>query len=542
MAHVVPSLSSIRPTSPGQYAELALLRQLADGLSDQYHLFHSVDWASCEPQGDRHGELDVVVVNRAGDVALLEVKSGGLESSVEGLVKHYGAVAKDVGRQAKWQFGSILHRLRTEGIDVRLHHLLVFPDHRIGPEGTVGYPRERIADADDCQDLPGYIERLLGSGMPGPQCARVLAFFADRLRLTHDVATLAGRLESVITRIAGGLADWVPRIHSPGRVLRVVGTAGSGKTQLALRLLRDAVVAGERASYVCFNRPLADHMRDIAPTRAEVASFHQLAWIAAGRPAGEPDHAHLAASYAAAVAAAGPDLDLLVIDELQDFQMPWVAALLQRLRPQGRLYLLDDPDQCLYPDRDELDLPDAVTVRSSENYRSPRQVAGVINALGLASRPIESLCPYEGSQPDFEIYRPEPGDDDLLRATAKAVQAALDQGHALQDIHLITWRGVERSRLFARGQLASWPLCRFTGRYDARGEPVWTDGELRIDTLRRTKGQAAPVVILTEVDFEQLGELERHLLFVGMTRARMRLAVVLTARAEAALAARLQAG
>jgi len=37
-------------------------------------------------------------------------------------------------------------------------------------------------------------------------------------------------------------ADWVPRIEAPEGVIRVVGTAGPGMTQLSLALLRQAVV------------------------------------------------------------------------------------------------------------------------------------------------------------------------------------------------------------------------------------------------------------------------------------------------------------
>jgi superfamily I DNA and RNA helicase len=67
---------------------------------------------------------------------------------------------------------------------------------------------------------------------------------------------------------------------------------------------------------------------------------------------------------------------------------------------------------------------------------------------------------------------------------------------------------------------------------------VWNDGELRIETVRRFKGQSADAVVLTEVDFAHLDELRRSLLFVGLTRARMHVELVLTAAAEAALAAR----
>ena len=52
-----------------------------------------------------------------------------------------------------------------------------------------------------------------------------------------------------------------------------------------------------------------------------------------------------------------------------------------------------------------------------------------------------------------------------------------------------------------------------------------------METLYRFKGQSAPVVVLCEVDFEALGDKERHKLFVGFTRAQFRLECVLTERA-----------
>lgn len=154
MAVVSPALANIRPASAGEHAELEQLRSLADGLSDDYHLFHQVDWSRAQPQGDLHGELDVVVVNQSGDVALLEIKAGPVALDASGVHKRYHGVQKDLAQQAAFQFKGIHHRLKAEGLDVRLLHLLVMPHQRVGQGGTVAYPRERIADADDCQDLP----------------------------------------------------------------------------------------------------------------------------------------------------------------------------------------------------------------------------------------------------------------------------------------------------------------------------------------------------------------------------------------------------
>lgn len=82
-------------------------------------------------------------------------------------------------------------------------------------------------------------------------------------------------------------------------------------------------------------------------------------------------------------------------------------------------------------------------------------------------------------------------------------------------------------------------LRKFLGRYTADGEPVWSEGELLIESVHRFKGQSAMGVVLAEVDFDQLDEAARRRLFVGMTRAQLGLEVVVSRRTEVDLAALL---
>lgn len=541
MPHITPPLSTIRPTSPGEHTELEILRQLADGLPDSFHLFHSVDWSQVGPVGDSHGEFDIVVVNAAGDVAVLEVKAGALDLAGDGLGKWYGGQRKDVGQQAQWQFGALLHRLRNERLPVRLMHFLVLPHQRVADQGTVAYPRERIADAEDCRELAGFLLRRLGTGQPDDDLReRVCAFMHNRIALQPDLSALRSSLQQRVQAISGGLATWVARIQAPGGVVQVHGTAGSGKTQLALQLLRQARVRGETAAYVCFTRVLADQMRDAAPGACQVTTFHHLCWTAAGRPALVSDYATLGQSYLDSLAGQAPDLDLLVIDELQDMQPEWVEGLLSRVREQGRVVLLGDPEQSLYTDRAEFEIPDAVLVRAPENFRSPRKVVEMINLLGLAGAPVEAHSPFIGEIPELHVYAA--GSSSAVRQTERAVQRCLERGFGLDDIVVLSLHGRESSALLGRDQLGDWPLTRFTGRYDGAGEPIWSAGTLQVETVRRFKGRSAPAVVLTEIDFDSFGTLQRRLLLVGMTRAQMHLELVLSQAAQDALVARLQHG
>lgn len=93
----------------------------------------------------------------------------------------------------------------------------------------------------------------------------------------------------------------------------------------------------------------------------------------------------------------------------------------------------------------------------------------------------------------------------------------------------------------ANDMLAEWKLRKFTGSYDEAGKPEYTEGELTIETVRRFKGQSAPAVVLTEVDFDHSDALWPQLLFVGLTRARMYVEVVMSDTAVQALESRLTA-
>ncbi len=143
--------------------------------------------------------------------------------------------------------------------------LLVLPDQRV-QGAIVAYPRERIVDASQMDSLCGTIRTSFpAQALPEAQRQRVLDFLSNRFAVEPDVATHIGHVQQAGTQLASGLATWVPRVQHRDDLHVVEATAGSGKTQLALSLLRQAAAAGIKSRYVCFNRPLADHLAQVAP-------------------------------------------------------------------------------------------------------------------------------------------------------------------------------------------------------------------------------------------------------------------------------------
>ncbi len=381
------------------------------------------------------------------------------------------------------------------------------------------------------------LRELLEHGSSRSDVESLRRFLSNVFRVSADLQVLGDQVRHTSRRLADGLATWVPRIASPSGVVRIQATAGSGKTQLALRLLEDAAAAGQRALYVCFNRSLADHIGRIAPARARVSSFHELCVEHWRRTQGDPDFTAegifqtLVERYGADAQEFEALYDLAIIDEGQDFDPAWVASLLPQLKDDGRLYLLEDDAQRLYT-RDGFDLAGAVSVTCNDNFRSPRAIVDVINALGLAERSIEARSPYAGELPTFRAYDDERG---LRRETLAAVAALRERGIPLADVVVLSARGHGRSHLLKETKLGEFRLRKFLGRYTADGEALWSDGDLLIESVHRFKGQSALGVVLAEVDFEQLDEAARRRLFVGMTRAQLALEMVVSRAGEAAL-------
>src|SRR5690606_15453898 len=129
----------------------------------------------------------------------------------------------------------------------------------------------------------------------------------------------------------------------------------------------------------------------------------------------------------------------------------------------------------------------------------------------------------------------EAGMDDQIQTTIDAINTLLERGFKLDDITVLSYHGYASSALLALDQLGPWRSRRFTSRYDANGNQQYTDGELRVASLHRFTGLQSPAVALSEIDFDEMDDEARRRLYVGMTRAKLALALVLTPEAMRAL-------
>jgi hypothetical protein len=534
MAKVVPAhWQSVKAIGAFQ-REIETLERLANELPDEYTVFHGVHWTRVEHNASVFGEIDFAVLTPGGRVLLIEQKAGFLEETDGGLVKHYGAADKNVVSQLNRNVQGLQSRFSQCGGDkLFADYLLYCPDYTVKRPDIAGLDPARIVDAKRKDHLPALIRSILPLDEPAPLADRVKAFLGQELSLVPEIGAIAHEVEALHARLSGGLAVWGRKIRcNPFRV-RIIGTAGSGKSQLALAALNDAVAAGRRALYVCYNRPLADHMALIAPSGVEVATYHQLCDRLLRSQGILIDFtqanafSHLESKFAAATPGDSWHFDELIIDEGQDFRPEWLPQLLRLLKPEGRAWWLEDPLQNLYG-RPHAELPGWVELHSDTNYRSPQDILSNLRQLRLIPDSIEPGSPLGGSEVEILTYNDARG---MIDETKQALTQGLTSGFKRPQMAVVTWRGREHSQLLGYDQIGPHKLRSFSGNYDLLGNPIYGSGDILTETVYRFKGQAAPYIVFTEIDFEAYDETVMRKLFVGATRATMKLTLVISNRA-----------
>ena len=536
VARVFPSDLSKLALAGASQPELSTLALLNKRLSDDFTVFHGVHWSREYAKWTHFGEVDFVVINRSGDVLLIEQKNGALVDGDDGLVKQYEDGDKNVNHQIRRSVDKVHQKFRWQHGGkgkLKLDYLIYCPDHRVVKVNSAALDMSRIVDSGAKDGLPTRIQSVLGASTDSTDgwTDTVRAFFHQTLDLVPDIHAHIDAQETAFVRRVGGLADLLSRLEMEPLRLRIRGTPGCGKSLIAREAHDRAVDSGRRPLLVCFNRNLAERLRARVKGGGYVdtwngfcAKFLESQGAKLDFRAASTNPRFWQEVQEQVIGAVIPDdwlFDTLVVDEGQDFEQEWYDILKLFLTPNAGTIWLEDADQNIYG-KESVSLPGFVGYRADTNFRSPESIAAF----------IRDVLPFR-----FEVGSDLPGlgvavntyDDpeDQLRIVSRLVRNLNRRGFAYHDIIVLTCRGVANSVFSEREKVGNVSLRRFTGDYDLFGNQLSTDGQLAFDSVYRFKGQEAPAVILIDVDPdpEHLDRAHR-LLYCGMTRATVRLELI----------------
>ena len=569
MPRMMPT--QVHPDSPmSEKRVFELLKALPE--KPLWTVLHSIGLSSLHT--GYHVEIDFLIMIPGQGLLCLEVKGGGV-SCVDGrwsTIDRHGR-RHDLGRspieQAKqgiWKLRAALERhfgSNSPEASCPIGWLLVLPDIPCLPPSPE-FMRQEILDLHDLRgDIAARIEaapsllvdaRGRGRTIPSKAASeRIVRFLRPCFEQVPTIASLQWDTERVIRELTEDQFAALDATND-NRTCAILGPAGTGKTLLAIETARRESLIGRRTAVVCYNRYLGRWLAraaDAAKSNGTIlgTSLH-------GHLRGCILSSSLAADFlemeqqqapdlysndyfefgALAVEELGERFDTVIIDEVQDFNAgslrklidAWTAGL-----SEVRILLLGDfARQAIYASagstRDAVAryFPGIATFNLSLNCRNTRMIAKQLElATGAAGLKVSDRAP-DGNAVEYLSHT---DDSHMFRNLEAALLALKEQGFKADDIAVLFQRRPDSTVLDALGRSSRWKLKEHDEAIP--GCVHWT-------TIHAFKGLESPVVVLADVRSRNREEID-SLLYVGMSRARIKLIILHDKDSQASLDQRI---
>lgn len=301
----------------------------------------------------------------------------------------------------------------------------------------------------------------------------------------------------------------------------VQGSAGTGKTRLAILWARLAMKRGEKTLLTCYNDPLADFLNAtsgdrklpvIQPFLRLIKNLDGITELDEPMESKEKDtfwNETLTAHVLANIEKIKPMFDTIVVDETQDFAPSWVTILEALLLPNGKLLCVADMAQDLFQRGYQPPLNDPLWTkgRLAVNCRNTRQIALLLKKIGGAQP--ATACPTG----DPVRFIPARTEHEALSSVRNLISTHTDlHKRKLGDLVIVCRTANERQKLrdlsTEKTMISDW---------SNRGLD-----HVACETYRRIKGLEADHVVVVGFD----GDFLAQELYVAASRARQNLTII----------------
>lgn len=569
MARMIPPIYST-DTSQGERRVFELLQNDPD--TKGWVVLHS--YGISNHKSKRNAEIDMIVLVPGYGVLCLEVK-GSKVSRREGIWDYgYKTSVEGPFRQASTAMHALRDSIaRRDSVcrDVLFWSGVIFTSQSFNEQSPEWQPWQFIDGTDlTRRPISKLITNMLAqahshsasrsgaahwydseASRPSPsQTNRLVQLMRGDFEAVASLKDMVHQAEQTIKKLTEEQYVVLDALQDNDRVL-VNGLAGTGKTVLALEAARRACHSGAAVLLVCFNRLLRDWMSaevenidSTATGTIRAAHVHGLMREIVGQaaPVGQDSRYWTKELPEQALLSLWDDAnarkyDVLIVDEAQDIltveYLDVLSELLVGGLAGGRWMIFGDfKNQAIYIDgagrsADELtkDLKERAPYHTRHNlYVNCRNAERIVSALTL----VCSLDPgYKKTIQDVEGAGVEPRfwkDESEQQAMLSEALRELRLIFEAKDIIVLSTRKDEQSCASALAQAgtAVVPLRQ------AKRSII----EIPYTTIHAFKGLEAQAVVVTDVT--RLEDEQRALLYVAMSRARIRLVLLMNENCRAA--------
>jgi hypothetical protein len=531
---------------------------LVNGLDDTCLVFHSYPWLRPE-RHDRgkeeflaEGEADFVIFSPEFGLLDLEVKGGSIfydppaHRWFRRTDKGKKIPISDPFQQGQRNIHVLVEQVlkcqfrANERLPCAFGFAVIFPDCEYTGAMPPGADAGILLTYKDLAFLDRRIpevakkwDRQTGRGrLTRADTTRIVEGLSPTFRLLPILSRQVESQEDALVRLTDRQQEALEGLYANPRVF-VLGTAGSGKTMLAMARAQRVAEEGKTTLFLCYNKGLADWLAALVPEKLRkclsVYHFHRLCseWCwTAGIPFHVPadDDGAFWRDAAAdlldrAIDRNSTRFDAVVVDEAQDFHPNWwmPIELLNTFAEDGPLYVFCDPAQNLFVDTD-LVLPE-LPVRYSlpTNCRNTRRIATTCGRIRGVEIGVRREAP-DGVDPKVEVVSP----GDRQRVTCeKQIRDWLNAGRLKPNqVAVLSPRRQASSSLAGVKSLGGYPIV------EALSD--WKDGKgILFSTIRAFKGLEADALVvidvsgyspaMTQADFYVACSRAKHLLTVLTT-------------------------
>lgn len=561
-------MAKMIPLSPAEdtrsSAEIHLFRrfqQMPD--TDDWTVIHSLKLSRHATQSE--GEADFVVIIPNEGVFVLEVKGGRIEYtnnnewfSIDRNNDKYKI--KDPIKEAKDAMYSIADYIKNNdnsGLNLcycQFGSGIVFPDTTV--HGLFRLPDiddNQIADIDDVLDMKAYLLRLAAFSKsrrsaqlvftPNAEKANAIVKLLRPNQATHiSLSSQIHSAENQAITLTENQQDVFDGLLDNERCL-IRGSAGTGKTVLALNYGKHLLSNGNRVAFFCYNKQLAEYLinnlsdyPDLVVCDSFTEYMEKLAWPYMAEVTRKQKEENRNQYYSeslprvfeeAFLESGTEPFDVLIVDEAQDLIDDQFLSIMDLLikggLQDGHWYLFMDAEkQNLYHSRltyedviDKLRQYKAYFTKYTltDNCRNTKAITDMLDKIfgtKTKRRPAENL----EAEVSIQYYKK---DKNQLEKINAILDELLKDGVNYQDIVILSTLRLENS-------IVSGIADKLT---ESKGQP----NKIYFSTIHGFKGLESPVIILTDID--NIGfDARKNLLYVGMTRARSALYILASERVK----------
>jgi len=532
MAKMIPTKALYFNTSYGEKKVYEALKKLPD----EYTIFYSVIWQQKDRRNNNitWGESDFTILHPTKGIIVIEVKSGGI-SYHEGtwlqkrLDNNEINKMKDPLMQAnksKYRFISIIDEAKGLGQACAVESAVWFPS--VSKDSSfkqlpLAYKNEIILKKEDLEEPEKAINRIYEfyktkerTKMDKHMEQRIIQKIAPEFDLIESIGSEKEEKEYSFLKLTTEQSTLLDYLIEQ-RKATIQGTAGTGKTLIAVEQAKRLADTGREVLFLCFNHFLYKYLsKNCEYENVQYFNLHTLASKFSGKYEIKEEEI----------------IDVLqeiknklyfqdiIIDEAQDFNSEVIHFFSQLSdEKDGKFYVFYDKNQLIYQSKNpEWIEKSECKLVLTKNCRNTFQIAITANnIIGINTKISENGI--QGDMPTIKFIKTE---QEAIINIENLIKEYKNKGYEKKEITILTTTTETKSILRNTEYIGENKIV-----------PEIDNENIVFTTSKKFKGLESNVIILIDLNKETFIDNEKtRNFYVGASRAKQKLDIIVVASDE----------